>query len=45
MDEFGETHKIYVWPADHEDGDPFPDDFYDRLNTALAVAGFEWESV
>jgi hypothetical protein len=45
MDEFGESHRIYVWLASHKDGDPFPEDFYDRLNKALAVAGIEWESV
>ena len=45
MDEFGETPTIYVWPIGHEDGDPLPDDFHARLNVALAVAGFAWETV
>lgn len=44
MDEFGETPTIYVWPADHEEGTPYPDDFYDRLRKALADAGIEWEA-
>lgn len=45
MDEFGESHSIYVWPAGHEEGDPFPEDFNDRLNDALTAAGIEWEIV
>ena len=45
MDEFGETLTIYVWPTGHTDGDPYPDDFYDRLHKALNDAGIECESV
>lgn len=45
MDEFGETPSIYVWPKDHEEGTPFPDDFHARLSAALAAAGIEWETV
>jgi 3-methyladenine DNA glycosylase Tag len=45
MDEFGETPSIYVWPIDHEEGAPFPSDFYERLSSALAAAGFGWETV
>jgi hypothetical protein len=43
MDEFDEFHSIYVSPKDHEEGTPFPADFYDRLNAALKVVGIEWE--
>lgn len=45
MDEYGETPSIYVWPADHEAGDPFPEDFYERLRAALKAAGFGMETV
>jgi len=43
--EFGEDPSIYVWPTDHEDGTPFPEDFYERLSKALRDNGFEWEHV
>jgi 3-methyladenine DNA glycosylase Tag len=43
--EFGEDWSIYVWPLDHEDGTPFPDDMYERLNEALKAGGFGWETV
>lgn len=45
MDEYGETPRIYIWPVDHEEGTPFPDDFRDRLSAALKAAGIEWENV
>lgn len=45
MDEYGDTPTIYVWPKDHVDGDPIPDDFYDRLTVALTAAGIAWEGV
>lgn len=45
MDEYGETPSIYVWPKDHEEGTPLPDDFRDRLSAALDSAGIEWEWV
>lgn len=45
MDEFGDTMTIYVWPKDHEPGDPYPDDFNQRLIAALVSAGIEWEPV
>lgn len=45
MNEFGETPAIYVWPADHEPGEPFPEDFYDRLRAALSAAGIGMETV
>lgn len=45
MDEFGETPTIYVWPLDHEEETPFPDDFYQRLDATLRAAGFGWETV
>lgn len=43
MDEFGETPTIYVWPVDHDEGQPFPDDFWERLSAALSDAGIAWE--
>jgi hypothetical protein len=45
MDEFGETPTIYIWPKDHEEGEPFPEDFWKRLGEALDAAGYEWETV
>ena len=45
MDEFGETPSIYVWPTDHQEGEPYPDDFYKRLSKALSDAGIDWETV
>lgn len=44
-DEFGEEFTIYVWPKNHEDGTPFPNDMWDRINIALTAAGMEWETV
>lgn len=44
MDEFGEEHSIYVWPLDQEDGEPYPDDFYDRIGKALDEAGIGWDT-
>lgn len=45
MNEFGETPSIYVWPKNHEEGEPFPEDFRDRLDKALEAAGIDWEYV
>jgi len=45
MDEFGETPTIYVWPTDHVDGEPLPEDFYKRLRETLAAGGFDYETV
>lgn len=45
MDEFGETPTIYVWPIGHQEGDAYPEDFYDRLSDALRSAGIDWEGV
>jgi hypothetical protein len=45
MDEWGETPTYYIWPTDHEDGDPMPEDFQERLFKALNDAGFECERV
>ena len=42
--EFGEDPTIYVWPADHEDGEPFPDDFWQTVTKGLKSVGIEWES-
>lgn len=43
MDEFGETPSIYVWPADHKEGDAYPENFWERLSDALKAAGIEYE--
>lgn len=43
--EFGEDPSIYVWPADHEDGTPFPEDFWERVTEGLKSVGIEWETV
>ncbi|AXH44428.1 hypothetical protein PP353_gp52 [Arthrobacter phage Kumotta] len=45
MDEFGETPSIYVWPAGHEEGEPFPDDFWGRVRDGLKAVGIECETV
>lgn len=45
MDEFGETYTIYVWPQGHTEGEPYPDDFRQKLDKALTDAGIAWESV
>jgi len=45
MNEFGETPKIYVWPAGHEEGDEFPKDFWKRVGEALDAAGIAWENI
>lgn len=45
MDEFGETPSIYVWPKDHAEGEPFPEDFWERVRAAMKAARIEWEAV
>jgi len=45
MDEFGDTPTIYVWPKDHNEGDPLPEDFYARVTQGLKSVGIEWESI
>ena len=45
MDEFGETPSIYVWPENHEEGNAFPNEFWERLTEALGNVGIEWEAV
>ena len=45
MDEFGETPSIYVWPKDHEEGDSFGEDFWERVTRGLKSEGIEYESV
>jgi hypothetical protein len=45
MDEFGETPSIYVWPADHIEGDSFPEDFWVRVRRGLRAEGIECEPV
>lgn len=44
MDGYGETPSFYIWPKGHEEGEPFPDDFFIRVRDALDAAGFESES-
>lgn len=41
--EFGEDPAIYVWPSDHVDGEPFPDDFYEKVTKGLRSVGIDWE--
>lgn len=43
MNEFGETPSIYVWPEGHEEGQPFGDDFWQRVQDGLSSVGIEWE--
>lgn len=43
MDNFGESPSIYVWPAGHEPGNPYPEDFWASVETALDAAGIAWE--
>lgn len=45
MDEFGENPSIYVNPVGHEEGTAFPEDFWEKLDTALKSVGIEWETV
>lgn len=43
MDEFGEERSIYVWPKDQVEGEPYPEDFWQRLWAALDAGGFAGE--
>ena len=43
--EFGEDPSIYVYPTDHEDGEPFPEDFWERVRRALSAEGINYEHV
>ena len=45
MNEFGETPSIYVWPDGHEEGQPFPEDFWQKVTEGLRSAGIEWETI
>ena len=45
MNEFGETPSIYVWPKDHQEGDSFPEDFWERVTRGLRSVGIEWGTV
>ncbi len=45
MNEFGEEVSIYVWPSGQDEGEPYPDDFYERISKGLASVGLAWESV
>lgn len=44
-DQWGETPSFYIWPKDHEEGSPYPDDFHADLRKVLRAAGFDCESV
>lgn len=43
--EFGDDPAYYIWPKDQKDGEPFGDDFHERLTRALATENLDWESV
>lgn len=45
MDEFGETPAYYIWPKGHDEGQPFPPDFYERISNALDAIGMDFERV
>lgn len=45
MDEFGETPSYYIWPKGHVEGEPFPEDFYQRLWLSLDGNDFAFERV
>jgi hypothetical protein len=45
MNEFGEFPSIYVSPKDHVEGEPYPEDFWDRVEAGLKSVGIEWETV
>ena len=45
MDEFGESPSFYIWPKDHVEGDPFPEDFHERIRRGLASVGLDYERV
>lgn len=45
MNEFGESPSYYIWPVGHEEGQPFPDDFHDRMTEGLRSVGLDWEAV
>jgi len=45
MNEFGETPRVYLWPAGLEEGESYPDDFWERVSKGLKSVGIEWETV
>jgi len=45
MDEFGESPSIYIWPVDHVEGEPFEDDFWERVAEGLKSVYIEWERI
>lgn len=45
MNEFGETPSVYLWPKDHEEGNEYPENFWDLVTKGLESVGIEWESV
>lgn len=44
MNQFGETPSIYVWPKGHEEGEAFPEDFWERVGKGLESVGIAWEN-
>lgn len=44
MNEFGETPVIYVWPLDHAEGEPFPDNFWQKVGEGLRSVGIDYET-
>lgn len=45
MNQFGETPSIYVSPENHEEGQAYPDDFWERAEKGLKSVGITWETV
>lgn len=44
MDEFWETPSVYLWPKDHEPGESYPEDFWEKFRAAMRAIGVEWEA-
>lgn len=43
--QFGEDPAFYIFPTDHVDGEPFPENFYSDLYMVLRANGFDCEPV
>lgn len=44
MNEFGETPTVYLWPKGHVEGEPYPDDFWEKVQKGLKSVGIEYET-
>ena len=42
--ELGEEPSIYVWPKGHENGQDYPEDFWERVRRGLASEGIDYET-